>query len=193
MEGGPIASDWFVRTDDPTPVFTYLASTLLRYFGEASVLAVWGVAAVGCYSVLAWIGLGPAVTRRPALFVWGAVLVVAVAPVTPTLLGHAGVPDTLARLDTLLFGVANQYVLGHALQPSDGGVLLLTGVVVWLRGDRAVAGAALMGAATAIHPSYFAAAVVLTVPLAMVEIGARGWRGGAMPALALALVFVGLG
>ncbi len=152
--------DWLARTADPTPLFSYLVQATYQwahpvfFYGYYALLqGVYFASLAGLFIYVA----GKEFTPRLLLSFQVAVLVL-----------HAAVlrwaSYHLLKLDYPWYfqaGVAGQYVLGAALQPSTFGVLLLLSLWLYVRGRPYWAVAA--GCAAAImHATYLLSAGMLT-------------------------------
>lgn len=167
---GLLAADWTANTLDPLPVF----STLVRALFELR--ATWlGYPAFAALLIVYYVALlrlarrhFPALQNPRVLLVFLGLFL---------LLNKTG---TAFSMDT---GFAGQYLLGKYFQPCVFGAFLLLGLERGLAG-RFVPASAALAAATAMHPTYVPAAVILFVALA-----ALNWRQGSR---ARALVLGGL-
>ena len=202
-EGGLLREDWLANTLDPTPLFSALVTFSVRflhpavfYLYYALLQGAYAAALLGLFVTLATSpkrqrgdspvagapGLWEAASRRWPVF--AALL----------LLTHAALPRwcsyRLLGQDYPWFlqaGVAGQYLLGAALQPSVFGVLLVVAVCLFARGRPFLAVAcAVLGAA--VHSTYVLPAGMLTLGF-VCSLCAEGRprRGLALGALALAL------
>jgi hypothetical protein len=165
VEGGTLARDWLVRTADPTPAFSALLTPVIDVFGDVGIYALLVAAAFVFFAALLVVAAPEVLRDGGDSRVTTTVLVVAVALGILTL--EPLILDGFSRLGielwspTLLRGVANQFALGHYLQPSVGGVFLVAGAAIALVAERPGAGVAVVSLAMLLHPGSTAAAVIV--------------------------------
>lgn len=184
---GFLQNDWLARTPDPTPVFSLLvratrtfAHPVLYYAYYAFLQGAYFASLVGLFAFLA----GARVS--PRLVLGFAVLV--------TLL-HSAVARWasyhLLKLDYPWYfqaGVAGQYVLGAAFQPSTFGVFLLVSLWLFVRERPYLAATAACFAAIA-HSTYLLSAGLLTLGY-MLALCRQGRRRQAVLLGSLAVLLV---
>jgi len=130
---GHLDRDWTAGTADAFPVFTTLATPLLRLptlvaLGGAQLLAIavyaWALAAI-VRTTFRWRDDDPALAATAV-----ALLICHSRLLASTSMRAVGVDARALLVD----GVASQYLLGRVLQPSVGGILLLVSIYAFLRG-----------------------------------------------------------
>jgi len=180
---GQLARDWLAHTADPVPVF----SALVRLTSACPPLFyLYGCALFGVY-LLALLAIARVVlgVRASSRTEW--TLAVVLIALHSGLLGLASERVFGANLPRLFErGLADQYLLGTGLQPSNFGILLLAGIVAAARQRYALAIACVAVAAT-FHPTYLLIAGMLT--LTVLGVMASSGRG---PRAALKLGLLGL-
>jgi len=169
-----LTGDWLMGTDDPYPLFTWLAGGVLDLTGLSGI-RVWSLA-VTAAGVLAVGFVARALTT--ARTAWPALLAMVVAAISlsPTLVAGA-FPNAFQ-------GLAGQYVItgpGY-VQPSSAGVALLFTLGLLLRYDEAsgsrrrdllVAAGGTAAIACAIHPTYAVVVVLGAAAAAVVDVTFR--------------------
>jgi hypothetical protein len=184
---GLLREDWLAGTPDPTPVFSALVAFTTRYL-HPWLFHVYYSLLIGAY-VMAMLAIfaslvGEEVARRRwPIFLAGLLLV------HSALLRWASY--RWLGLDYPWYfqaGVAGQYILGAALQPSVFGVLLVVAIAFIVRG-AALPAVMCIGMAATVHSTYLLAGGLLTAGFLAVLAGRGEYRRAAMFA-ALALVSV---
>jgi hypothetical protein len=184
---GHLDRDWTAGTADAFPVFTTLATPLLRLptlvaLGGAQLLAIavyaWALAAI-VRTTFRWRDDDPALAATAV-----ALLICHSRLLASTSMRAAGVDARALLVD----GVASQYLLGRVLQPSVGGILLLVSIYAFLRG-RPFAAVVCSSLAATMHATYLMSAALLTVSYAVLSARA-GHRGRALAIAAASLAFV---
>jgi hypothetical protein len=157
---GQLADDWLARTRDPTPLFSTLVACTVRYLHP---WVFYGVFALlqGIYLVsllaLGDVVAGPAGWPRRLVF---AALLVFVHSALVRWGSYRWLGQDYPWF--LQAGVAGQYVLGAALQPSVFGVLLVASLALFAH-ERPLLAAASAGLATLFHATYLLPAALLTL------------------------------
>ncbi len=184
---GQLADDWLARTRDPTPLFSALVAFTIRFLHPWVFYVVYALLQ-GVY-IVSLVALGDAVggpEARPRRLVFVALLVL--------------VQSALVRWASyrwlgqdypwfLQSGVAGQYVLGAALQPSAFGVLLVASVALFAQ-ERPLLAAVSAALAAVFHATYLLPAALLTLGyLATLLVERR--RQSALAVAGLALVLAG--
>ena len=158
LNPGRLGLDWFCGTADATPFFTRLISFALRLGGHR---AVYGLteATLAAYFVALAVCLGVAFDfrRRSTLIT---IAIVTVIVIVHSVALNTFLPAGLSTLD-LTAGVAEQYLLGHNLQPSMLGGVALLAAFACFQMDRPLSTWIALGAATVLHPTYLAASLIL--------------------------------
>src|SRR5262245_7910940 len=158
---GQLRDDWLANTRDPTPVFSTLVAVTDRFVGEWA-FHVYYFALLMVYFI-SLVKLCDALPFRPS------------SPLARLLFFMLliGIHAAVLRVESAIWlgvdypwffqcGVANQYVLGPALQPSAFGVLLVTSVAAFAHGRPWLA-AGCACAAAILHSTYLLPAALLTV------------------------------
>jgi hypothetical protein len=155
---GLLADDWLAQTADPTPLFSFLVALTYRYVGEwpfylyyLGVLGIYFASLLGLFRVL---HPGRSLPVRLAFAVTLALL-------------HSGwlrlVSVRLWGVDYPWYfqaGVAGQYILGPALQPSTFGVLLVLSICLFVA-DRPVLAAMSAALGAVWHSTYVLSAGII--------------------------------
>lgn len=158
---GFLKDDWLANTADPTPVFSAIVALTYRYAHESLfylyyilLLGVYFHALLGIFEHLSGV-------RATPLSRLGFITLLVVL--------HSAL---LRWISALLFGVdypwyfqsgvANQYILGAGLQPSEFGVLLVLSVCTFLQGRPRLASTWSCFAAV-MHSTYLLPAAFLTL------------------------------
>ena len=162
VEAPGLATDWFVRTLDPFPLFTALSAALMRI--SPATLHVAYALVLLAYGVALWLLVKAA---TPASGWPGRTAVMAFL-----VLLHSMQLNFLAQNfhdpwtpDFWTSGLASQYVLGPVWQPCVFGALLVLAVALAAR-KRYVAAVVLAVAAQALHASYLLGAASLVAGIA---------------------------
>jgi hypothetical protein len=156
---GSLDRDWLANTADPTPIFTGLVAVTHRYLSDylfhIYFAVLLGVYLYGLLGIFTYLTKGAATPLLRFSFLTGIVVV------------HAGI---VRLMSVRLFGVdypwflqsglAGQYLLGPALQPSVFGVLLVTSISAFLH-DRPWWAATLAALAGVLHATYLLGAACL--------------------------------
>ncbi len=194
---GQLQSDWFARTPDPWPVFTFLVEFTYRYLDQRFfylyfivLLGVYAFSLLGIVSVLFHID-----RSRLKYLVFVVLFIALHSPVFGYLsrmvlgLPMASSPHhfNVGRI-LLLEGVGEKRILGDMLNPGTFGVFLLLSIFLFLRGKPFLAITASTLAAM-FQPSYVLSAGILT--LAYMTIVARR-REGLRRSVGLGLYALGL-
>ena len=148
---GFLREDWLANTIDPTPVFSALVATTVRYLSPVffyvylvALMAAYAAAMLGIFVVL----VGPAsCQRRNGWPVFAALLVFSHSAALRWLSYHFLGNDYPWFFQA---GVAGQYVLGAMLQPSTFGVLLILGVCFFVE-NRIIPAVACLALAATVH------------------------------------------
>lgn len=183
---GHLAHDWLAHTADPVPVFSVLVR-LTRglwpplFYVELCML--FGVYLLGLLGV-ARLALG---IRSASRTEW--LLATVLVALHSGLLGIASERALGTNLPRLFErGLADQYLLGPVLQPSNFGVFLVAGIVAAARQRYALA-LACVALSASFHPTYLLIAGVLAGSVVGVVLrsdrGARGALGIGLLAAAL--------
>lgn len=185
---GSLELDWLANTIDPTPVFSALVQLTflldlpilfhLYYFVLLAVYlySIWGLLhetlRPDWNSMQRWVALVALIAMHSFAFRFG----------LSRLLGQ----DWRFILEG---GFAGQRLLGTVFQPSNFGVLLLLGALLFIRGKRIPAVLSVILAAT-VHPTYLLSAALLIAGFMLVSlINERSLREPAMIGL-LALLLI---
>ncbi|MFO0811226.1 MAG: DUF6798 domain-containing protein [Gemmataceae bacterium] len=161
-----LAHDWLANTLDPTPLFSAFVAAVppaVLHGTYFALLMLYFVALVRLAERLP--------TPPPPLPFAALVVLVHAAVVRAASVGLTGTDYPWF----LQCGVANQYVLGPAIQPSAYGVFLVAAVAAFAHGRLAVAAFGLM-AACWIHATYLLPAALLTLGFQLVLIREGRWR-----------------
>ncbi|NLG50693.1 MAG: hypothetical protein GX552_11330 [Chloroflexi bacterium] len=184
---GTLAQDWLAGTTDPTPLFSAFVALTARLL-DARLVQVYGAVLMGVY-LWGLLGISSCMQPRPPTALYIAALFVLHSNwLADTSKGAWGWD---AR-ELLWDGVAGQYAVGSAFQPSMFGVLLVASIAAFLR-ERYWLSTILLVVAAAMHPTYLLSAGLLAGAYMGVRFAqdrdARGaWGIGAMAALGLAPV-----
>lgn len=155
---GDLANDWVANTTDPTPVFSWLIASVVRWLPMAILQMLFVLLMVLYLASLWWIVSceqggsfedSPRATRANGAMVF-AILIVAHAGIVRWASVHWLGKDFPWYLQA---GVAGQYLLGPGLQPSVFGVLILAGLASYRLG-RCTLGVALIASAASLHSTY---------------------------------------
>lgn len=156
VPGSRLGSDWFIGTADALPVFSALLAVLLM-IGDWSVylatLAVFAVYFVALYLVAHRASGMP--KDHSAAWALAAALVVV----------HTPFMEGLGARN-LTQGVAEQLVLGPAIQPSVSGVLMIVAIALFQR-DRLRMAAVTLGLTPLLHGTYLASVCILAAGFAL--------------------------
>ena len=171
---GALTSDWLANQVSPFPLFDGLITALAALPGPWERAVDWAYLPL---IVLAFVSLGKLASWRNETGGAMAIAVFALLVIVP-----------VEPLSTVLTrGVATQYVFGPGLQPSEFGILLLSGLAAYQAGFRVLA-FAVVAAAGAVHPSYLLPAALLVAGMAGLAWSER--RGQARVVLACSLAFL---
>jgi hypothetical protein len=162
---GFLRTDWLANTLDPLPAFSWLVSATYRLLPQGA-FYLYHVLLLGIYiySIVGIAGYGHPLLRSGLGRMLLSVILIAL---------HAGLlpPFSITVLGTSLgwllqSGVASQYLINPAFQPSTFGVLLILSIYLFLSGKRnwAAASAAL---AAVFHSTYLPSAAILTASYMM--------------------------
>lgn len=166
---GELSADWLAMTVDPLPAFSGLVYFVQRFLHPYAFYAVH-VLLVGVYlySVQGIASRLYGVNRTWAGRLLFPALIIALHS---SLMPPFSTPVLGVSLGWLLqAGVANQYLLNPALQPSTFGVLLALSVYLYMV-ERPVWAAVVAATAAVFHSTYLPAAALLTLVYMAVE-----WR-----------------
>jgi hypothetical protein len=168
-----LARDWMAHTVDPAPLVTLLSAGAYRVAGPP------GIAALYFLCCAAFIGCWHAIARRERL-----------EPLAQFLSLPLLLMPLLNPVNTwAAYGLAEQYLLGGYLQPSEaGGALLMLGFAfyVWERPYWTVTMAAL---AATLHPGSLMTASLIAGMVSLAAASRRDWRqAGAAAALFAAAI-----
>ncbi|MCS6849969.1 MAG: hypothetical protein NZ700_02230 [Gemmataceae bacterium] len=174
---GDLDRDWLANTLDPTPVFTALVAFVARWLPEQTFYLIY-VLVLGAYAQ-AMLALFDALGDRPnglarLLFLTASTAIhAAILRVASVRLFGVDYPWYAQA------GVAGQYVLGPALQPSVFGVGLIVSLAAVAHGRPGLA--MLTTAATLwLHATYLLPALFLTLGHAYVCVREGQWRSAAL-------------
>lgn len=181
---GALGRDWLAGTADPVPLFSALVALTHRLL-DARILPVYGAALMGIY-LWGLLGISSWLQPRPPIALTIGVFFVLHSR------WFADASRDLWRWDVralLWDGVADQYAVGTAFQPSMFGVLLIASISAFLH-DKSRLAAILLVLAAAMHPTYLLSAGLLAGAYMGVRFAqdkdARGaWEIGAIAALGL--------
>lgn len=155
-----LAHDWMAQTADPFPVFTLLVTLTVGYTHEFNfylyyliVLGIYFYATMGI--ITQTFKLDRPLSKYVLLFAFIALHSAFISSLSIQLLGF-----DLRR--ALTWGLADQYILGPAFQPSVFGVFLLLSIYSFLRGKPFLA-VIFSGCAATFHSNYILSAAVLTL------------------------------
>jgi hypothetical protein len=166
--------DWLANTKDPTPVFSFLVASTVRYLDASAfylfyglLLGVYFASMLGIFGVLA----GPE-DRVGTRFAFA----------TLFLLTHAALPRLISAhwlgVDYpwyLQAGLAGQYVLGAMFQPSTFGVLLIVSLLAFAH-DRPLLAGGCIGLGCIFHSTYLLSGACLTLAYLVVLLRERRVR-----------------
>jgi MFS family permease len=184
---GLLKEDWFVKTKDPTPVYSAMVGVVYKLFGPFAFHVIYFVL-LGTYfeSVRRIIGALPGFPNRgPSRILF----------LTLFLAAHAAILRVASVRLTgydypwfLQAGLAAQYLLGPGLQPSVFGILLIVSLAAFTN-DRPILAATLAAGAAVVHSTYLLPAGLITLGYLLVLFRDAAWRT-AFLAGALALLMV---
>lgn len=168
---GELSGDWLANTIDPLPAFSGLVFLVQRFLHPFAFYAIHLLlVGVYLYSVQGIADRLFGVNRTWAGRLLFPALIIALHS---SLLPPFSTPVLGVSLGWLLqAGVANQYLLNPALQPSTFGVLLALSIYLYLV-DRPIWAAAAAAVAAVFHSTYLPAAALLTIVYM-----AAAWRQG---------------
>lgn len=174
------ADDWLAGTADPNPLFSLLVEWTCRW-GHPALFDVYYVAFMFIYvhSIMGIVSTLLSSNRRicPFLVFAGVFLFVHSRRLTEWL----GRPYSGDFGNFLHTGVAGQYVLGPAFQPSVVGVLLIFSVYLFMSG-RHFAALVSTSVAVTIHLTYALSAAFVTLAYLGLLYVSDGWRKAAFAA-----------
>lgn len=156
---GFLREDWLANTADPLPAFSFLVSASYRFLPEA-VFYLYHVLLLGIY-LYSLVGIACRIFRPLGTAVGRTVLSVAIIALHATLLPPFSAKVLGVSLGWLLqSGVAGQYLINPAFQPSTFGVLLVLSIYLFLSG-RSLWAAVAAALAAVFHSTYLPSAAVL--------------------------------
>lgn len=163
-----LGGDWFAGTADPVPLFTHLLRLVMDLGGDTGVYFLTECFFLIYFASLLAIALKGAGARLgSAATPWIILVLVALhSTLVSSVLRSAGL-----KADPMT-GLADQYVLGGALQPSMCGVFLLASIALFQR-ERYVLAAVAAGLAPLLHPTYLLAAAFLAAGYALATLRFR--------------------
>ena len=156
-----LKNDWFINTQDPFPIFTYLVKSSIThldqtifYFYHFLLLLIF------IYSMLKinekiWIQ-----TRSTSVKCYQAIILATLFSPLPTVLSYLLFGEHVHN--KLVHGLAGQYLFGHILQPSHFGTLLAASVALLLHRHHWLAILALTSAVY-IHSGYLFTAGLIVI------------------------------
>ncbi|MFZ5603464.1 MAG: DUF6798 domain-containing protein [Pseudomonadota bacterium] len=179
---GHLAGDWLSHQTDHVPVFSWLVTQVYRMGSPWLFQALFGLLAslyAASLLLIASSAAGP--SAAPQSWQYRLQFVILLLALLTALHStwmlaplrdiHAGAADPVALIHRLAsvasYGVAGQTLLGHYLQPSSFGVLLLASIACFLlRRDYIAIVCALVAAS--LHPTFVLHAGILTVAYMLV-------------------------
>ncbi len=156
---GLLREDWLANTADPLPAFSFLVSASYRLLPEA-VFYLYHALLLGIY-LYSLVGIACRIFPPLRTAVGRTVLSVAIIALHATLLPPFSAKVLGVSLGWLLqSGVAGQYLINPAFQPSTFGVLLVLSIYMFLSG-RSLWAAVAAALAAVFHSTYLPSAAVL--------------------------------
>lgn len=194
---GYLSSDWLANQTDPVPVFSALVYLVQRAGARWMFYVLHGLLAA-TYALSLFLLVRRVLRKRSTVAAMAAAVALITLIHAPWMwTGWVGVPpETVAGVLTvpslvssvLTEGVAEQYILGKALQPSAFGVLLLVSLVLFLR-RRELAAVVVAVLPAVLHSTYLVQAAILIAGF-LVALLLEGRRKTALRASVLALLLL---
>jgi hypothetical protein len=157
---GFLRQDWLANTLDPLPAFSFLVSATYSFLPEA-VFHLYHLTLLGIY-LYSVVGIACRIYPPLRSGLGRTVLSVTIIALHATLLPPFSAKVLGVSLGWLLqSGVAGQYLINPAFQPSTFGVLLVLSIYLFLSG-RSLRAAVAAALAAVFHSTYLPSAAVLT-------------------------------